>query len=176
MQLQIFRSLDQEQRAKAYEMYNECFTKLNKHTIQRHLMTQDEFVALSVDQRVLKYCVYDDANNLVGLSVFSNELDAMPLISPAYFEHHYPQHYAEKRVWYCGFVAVLGHAPHVFSKLVSAMFAKAGETKSIISLDFCKSNDRLPPIVSLMLRRLDPSTTSVHADAQNYWVYEMGAT
>jgi hypothetical protein len=161
----------------AWNLYLGAFEELNRLAVQRHLMYADEFVAVMNDRRVHKYLALDDAGRLVGLSTFTNRLDAVPLISPAYFEHRWPDRYRHDRIWYIGFVAV--HRSRwgqtVFAALIEAMWQTIDGTGSVAVFDMCRHNTDvrlLPDKVTRLLRRLDPEVRDERADEQTYWLYE----
>src|SRR5688572_13927439 len=69
----------------AWTLYDAAFRELNGLAVQRHLMYRSEFDEVMRDQRVQKYLCMDDDDTLCGLSTYTNDLHAMPLISPQYF-------------------------------------------------------------------------------------------
>jgi hypothetical protein len=143
-------------------------------------MYRDEFDAVMRDQRVHKYLCLDDDDTLCGLSSYTNDLDAVPLISPQYFARRWPQHFAERRIWYCGFVAVdpHGRVGTAFAELVEAMYLVAATQNGIIALDMCRFNDGvrgLSRVVPLMLHRLSGDVRTERMDEQSYWLYEFPA-
>lgn len=167
----------------AWTVYFDAFEELNTLTVQRHLMWRWEFDDVMADRRVRKYLAFDDAGRLVGLSAYTNDLFAVPLISPAYFRRHYPTEYAAGRIWYCEFVAVArsgkGQRPNggAFAALVEAMWADADG--GIIALDMCRFNDdvrRLSRTIPLMLHRLAGEVDTERADEQSYWIYTFPGT
>jgi hypothetical protein len=164
----------------AWTLYHDAFKDLNAFAVQRHLMYRTEFDDVLLDHRVQKYLCLDDDDTLCGLSTYTNDLAAMPLISPQYFERRWPQHYAERRIWYCGFVAVHpnGRAANAFGELVEAMYLVAATQNGIIALDMCRYNDqqrRLSRVVPLMLHRLSGDVRTERMDEQSYWLYEFRA-
>jgi hypothetical protein len=164
----------------AWSLYHEAFEELNAYAVQRHLMYRGEFDDVMRDRRVQKYLCLDDDDVLCGLSTYTNDLDAVPLISPQYFKRRWPQHYAERRIWYCGFVAVHpnGRAANAFAELVEAMYLVAATQNGIIALDMCRFNDgvrRLSRVVPLMLHRLSGEVRTERMDEQSYWLYEFPA-
>jgi hypothetical protein len=163
-------------RDEAWALYFDAFEELNTLAVQRHLMYRWEFDDVMADARIRKYLAFDDAG-LVGLSAYTNDLHAVPLISPAYFWHHYPAEYAADRVWYCEFVAVARSGKGrpdsgAFAALVEAMWRDADG--GIIALDMCRVNAErgMSRVVPLMLRRLSGKVRTVRADEQSYWIYE----
>ncbi|WP_306216345.1 hypothetical protein [Actinoplanes sp. RD1] len=160
-----------------WKMYEETFRGINAMAVQRHLMFRNEFDEVMRDGRVQKYLSLDDEGNLVGLSTYTNDLDAMPLISPAYFERRWPELYVQRKIWYCGFVAVAptGRANSSFADLVEAMYLFAAAQGGIIGLDFCSYNDeqrKMGRVVRLMLQRLSGNCDAEMMDAQQFWIYQ----
>lgn len=161
----------------AWKMYEESFRDLNALAVQRHLMFRHEFEDVMRDGRVQKYLSLDDTGTLCGLSTYTNDLDAMPLISPQYFERRWPELYAQHKIWYCGFVAVLpsGRAISSFSDLVEAMYLFAAAQNGIIGLDFCQHNDdrrKMGRVIRLMLQRFSGKCEAEMMDAQQFWIYQ----
>ena len=165
----------------AWTLYYEAFKHLNAYAVQRHLMYRAEFDDVMRDQRVQKYLCLDGSDALCGMSTYTNNLDAVPLISPAYFERRWPHLYAEKRIWYCGFVAIhpdAQAATATFGELVEAMYRLAATQNGIISLDMCRFNDQkrhMSRVVPLMLHRLSGEVRTERLDEQSYWLYEFPA-
>jgi hypothetical protein len=164
----------------AWTLYYAAFRELNAIAVQRHLMYRGEFDEVMRDQRVQKYLCLDDNDTLCGLSTYTNDLDAVPLISPEYFERRWPQLYAEHRIWYCGFVAIhpQSRAANAFGELVQSMYMVAATQNGIIALDMCRFNDearRLSRVIPLMLHRLSGEVRTERMDEQSYWLYEFPA-
>ncbi len=165
----------------AWRLYEEAFQDLKSLAVQRHLMYRDEFDEVMRDSRVQKYlCFSDDGGELVGLSTYTNDLHAMPLIAPEYFARRWPEQYRQRKIWYCGFVAV-GSAKQyrgAFADLVEAMYLMAANQNGIIALDFCRYNDQLrnmSRVIRLMLHRLSGGVQAECMDQQSFWVYEFPA-
>lgn len=161
----------------AWQLYHGAFRDLNAFAVQRHLMFRDEFDEVMLDQRVRKYMCLDERDELVGLSTYTNDLLAVPLISPEYFERRWPRHYAEQRIWYCGFLAVSpnGRQANTFAELIEAMYTVAVEQNAIIGMDVCRHNDesrRFSRVIRLMLHRMSGEVKAERLDEQSYWLYE----
>jgi hypothetical protein len=168
-------------RDEAWALYSEAFEELNALAVQRHLMYRNEFDDVMADNRIQKYLCLDDDDSLRGMSIYTNDLDAVPLISPPYFERRWPQHYAERRIWYCGFVATQkdGRAATAFGEMVAAMYFTAAAQNGLIALDFCKRTDdirHMSRVVRLMLHRLSGDVHAQRMDEQQYWLYEFPST
>jgi hypothetical protein len=159
----------------AWKLYYEAFRELNAFAVQRHLMRRDEFDEVMLDTRVQKYLCLDDDGALCGLATYTNDLDAVPLISPQYFERRWPRHYAERRIWYVCFVAVQDGAPlSTFASLIAAMH-ETSTRDAITALDVCTRTDtvrHLPRSVRVLLHRLSGGVRMERLDEQSYWLYE----
>jgi hypothetical protein len=180
MNIKVVGEAHQSLVEEAWALYHTAFRDLNAFAVQRHLMYRNEFDDVMRDARVQKYLCMDDDDSLCGLSTYTNDLDAVPLISPQYFERRWPQLYAERRIWYCGFVAIHPdyQSSSAFSELVEAMYLVAATQNGIISLDMCRFNDqgrRLSRVIPLMLHRLSGEVRTERMDEQSYWLYEFPA-
>ncbi|WP_432982913.1 hypothetical protein [Dactylosporangium sp. CA-233914] len=181
MAVKIADQLDSEHRETAWTLYSAAFAELNALAVQRHLMYRHEFDDVMDDPRVSKYLYLDDDGTIRGLSTYTNDLDAVPLISPPYFARRWPLHYAERRIWYCGFVAAQAdaRAATAFGELVTAMYHTAATQNGLIALDFCARTDEvrhMARVVRLMLHRLSGDVHAQRIDEQQYWLYEFPAT
>ncbi|WP_433616998.1 hypothetical protein ACQP2P_16480 [Dactylosporangium sp. CA-139114] len=177
MTVKIVDSVCGDLREAAWTLYSEAFAELNALAVQRHLMYRHEFDDVMGDPRIAKYLYVGDDDSIRGLSIYTNDLNAVPLISPPYFARHWPQHYAERRIWYCGFVATQAdaRAATAFGELVTAMYHTAAAQNGLIALDFCTRTDEvrhMARVVRLMLHRLSGDVRAQRIDEQQYWLYE----
>jgi len=168
---------DEETVETLWQLYATAFREINSLAVQRHLMYRDEFVGVLNDQRIQKYLCLDERGNLNGLSTYTNDLHSWPLIAPEYFERRWPELYAQRKIWYCGFVAVLpaGRSTNTFAELVEAMYMLAATQNGIIGLDFCQHNDdmrKMSRVVRLMLHRFSGDVQAERMDQQSYWLYQ----
>jgi hypothetical protein len=177
MNVKIVDLVQGDLREEAWTLYSEAFAELNALAVQRHLMYRHEFDAVMDDPRVDKYLCLDDDDTVRGMSIYTNHLDAVPLISPPYFAHRWPEHYREQRIWYCGYVATQAdaRAATAFGELVTAMYLTAASQNGLIALDFCSRTDevrRMSRVVRLMLHRLSGDVKAQRIDEQQFWLYE----
>ena len=161
-----------------WALYRGAFEELNAFAVQRHMMYRAEFDEVMRDRRVRKYLALADGGELLGMSTYTNELDAMPLISPAYFQRRWPDLYAERRIFYCGFVATHPdrRATQAYAVLSEAMYRTAEERDGIIALDFCRYNEevhRMSRSVNLLMHRMSAGQVRAHRmDEQSFWLYD----
>ncbi|XVV10925.1 hypothetical protein ACQP2X_39720 [Actinoplanes sp. CA-131856] len=162
----------------AWRLYAEIFAEVNELAAQRHLMTEAEFADVFHDPRILKFFVHDEAGDLAGMSVLTQDLSAWPLISPQYFARHWPQHYQRRAIWYVGFVGARPTYLHGFRELVSGMYPHVIASAGIAVMDFCAYNinqRRLPSITHKLLGWMNPDAGMHIADAQTFVVYDFNA-
>lgn len=162
----------------AWHLYEEAFRDLNRLAVQRHLMHRSEFVEVMHDQRVTKYLCLEDDGTLLGMSTFTNDLDAVPLIAPEYFEHHWPELFAAGKIWYIGFLAVDPNAQgrQAFAQLAEQMYMVAAAQDGLVGLDLCNHNNdvrHMSRVLRIMARRLGKSSLEL-LDQQSYWLYRFG--
>jgi len=176
MKLNVVSELTGDQLEEAWIVYETAFAELNGYTVQRHLMYRAEFDAIAANRRIDKWLALSDNGVLLGLAVYTNDLAAWPLISPEYFARRWPQKYAERRIWYCGFVAVPSHEQGVFLGLIEALYRRAEEERGVICLDICRHNIeayRMDRAVKVWLTRVSGGRVRCEAaDSQNYFTYE----
>jgi hypothetical protein len=159
-------------------MYRHAFEDMNALAVQRHMMYRSEFEELMGDRRVHKYFALADDGAVLGLATHTFELDAVPLISPAYFERRWPDLYAQKRICYIGMVVTDRDrpTPQVFARLVEAVYRATLERGGIGAMDFCRHNEethRISRTVQLMLNQLSGGRCPAERlDEQTYWLFD----
>jgi hypothetical protein len=126
-----------------YDLYRQTFGELETRAVARQLLHRDEFLEEMCDPRVHKYVAWSPDGTAIGLSTLTNELATVPWISPAYFEHHYPDHYARGAVYYIGFTLVQREhrQSHVFQAMIHRMGSVLVEAQAIVGWDICAHND-----------------------------------
>jgi hypothetical protein len=182
MRIETHEVLPEAMLDEAWRLYAEAFEELRTVAVQRHVMTRAEFDEQMTDPRIRKYMVrHPDEERLAALATITNDLDAVPLISPDYFRHRWPAQYAERQIWYVPFNAI--HPDHrgsgIFELIVEAMrqVVVGSQRPSIVGLDFCRRNEeryRLPQAIHNVLDRLG-TVHSQRVDTQAYWCYELPA-
>lgn len=160
-----------------WDLYESAFQDLRSQAVQRHLMNDAEFKELMLDARVTKYVVRDPATGRpAALATLTNDLAAVPLVSPEYFARHWPELYAQGRVWYVGFVAVepeyqgspaMGH-------LIERLCADVSAAEGMFVLDICEHRSRrlLAAGIERIAGQHLPGLRRTRLDAQVFWGYE----
>jgi hypothetical protein len=165
-----------------WTMYQDTFAPLAELAAQRHLMTFREYSDLYVDDRILNYWAEDDTGAVVAQGATTRDLEALPLVSPDYFEHRWPGLYKQKLLFYVVFAAVdSGHAaaPGMYAHLIDHMHRPMRDARGIAVMDFCTYNvdtRRLPVATGAVLRRAGTHAPPQLIDRQEFWIYDFGPT
>jgi hypothetical protein len=149
-----------------WELYRASFDPLRTLAAQRHLMHRYEFDEVMGDPRIHKLVVRDSAveGSPVALATITNDLTAVPLVSPDYFEARWPDHYAPRRIWYIIFLGVepdhqgAGATPLLIGGAHSLLPPDGG----IIAMDMCDFNEKelnLPAVFLRVARTFVPGST-----------------
>ncbi len=178
--IDVSRVLADDELAEAWDFYQERFTAIDGDTPQRHLMTYEEFVDICIGveaMKIEKWRVFDDDGRLLGLATYTNDLHAWPLVSWRFFQRRWPVHFAEGRIWYCGFVAVADNAPpRTFAAFIEQMYEHANTTRGLIAIDYATVRDGLAGAVARRLTALARDRghepfEAVQRGSQHYWTY-----
>ena len=179
MLLEIATTITGPQVADCWSLYQLAFDELRTVAVQRHLMLTGEFDAVLADARVTKYVGRDEdrGGRCCALATVATDLSAMPLISPDYFAHRWPAHYAAGHIWYVGFVAVrpdLQRGP-LFGRIVRDVGRSAAAVGGVAVMDvsrYVSDRRRLPETLARFFSRLAPGTRGIRLDEQTFWAYE----
>jgi hypothetical protein len=181
MPMQVARVLDDAQIGQAWEMYTVAFAELRAAAVQRHVMNRREFDQVMADERVAKYLAIDPATDrLAGLATLTNDLDAMPLVSPDFFERRWPDLFAQRKVWYLGFFAIepAYRGTGTFEEVIAEMWTEVRAGGGLAALDICGQNSAigLPRAIQRTLEGLTPQVKMEQIDVQTYWAFELETT
>jgi hypothetical protein len=133
-------SLDAYRRDEAWHCYYDAMAGLASLAVQQHVMTRAAFNEQMRDERVAKVQALNEDGNMAGLLTVTNDLDAVPLISPQFFEVHYPIAYDTKNIWYVPFVAIPHSDEGAFTALIQHVRDLAAPGDGIVVFDACNHN------------------------------------
>jgi hypothetical protein len=178
MQVDVYPVVPVEWRDAAWRFYRDTFTPLAVLAVQRHLLHEKEFDELIGDTRIDKYLAVRDGQ-VVGMSAMTADLDAVHLISPEYFAHHFPDLYAQRRILYCVFVGVHPDPEQsrgVFVGLQESMYAhQVGPAAGVCVLDISTWNEeklKLPSAIESIMTGVAGAASVRRLDSQSYWLYD----
>ncbi len=127
-----------------YQLYLETFGELAIRAVNRHLLRREEFMAVMVDPRIDKIVIEDDeTHELIAMCTLTKHLETVDWVSPEYFAHHYPDHWARGAVYYLGFslVASRRRRSQLFSELISTVTRIVVANDGMCSYDICMFNN-----------------------------------
>jgi hypothetical protein len=166
-----------------WEFYDRAFETLRTRAAQRHAMTRDEFADQMIDGRVTKHIVYDAqiGSKPVGMTTLTNDLKAVPLISPEFYEARWPQFYAEQLIWYIGFLAIDPdyHGTGVLARMVGSLCDVVPPRGGVMAADICQFNQEamlLPETFARLAGTYSRQPELQRLDAQVFWGYEFASS
>ena len=179
MLLETTTTITGERVGACWALYERAFDELRTAAVQRHVMFRSEFDGILLDERVTKYVAVDEAvsGRCLALATVTTELETMPLISPDYFAHRWPRLYADRHIWYMGFVAVAADHQRgpLCGRIVGDVARSAAAVGGIAVMDvsrYVSEQGRLPQLLSRYFARLAPGTRGIRLDEQSFWAYE----
>src|SRR4051794_32425288 len=104
MAIKIVDGLDAALLDDAWHLYRDTFQHLDAAAVQRHLMYRAEFDHVMADRRVKKSPPLDGGGAMCALPPYPTAPAAAPLPPPPSSARRWPAHFAERRIWYIGFV------------------------------------------------------------------------
>lgn len=167
---------DEATREECWAVYERAFGPLRARAVQRHLMYRHELDEVLSDPRVVKYVVRDHGR-VAALATLTNDLSAVPLVSPEYFQTRWPEHYAARRVWYVGFLGIDPDHRRTSASalLVEAICAQPAVSGGVVGVDICDFNEetlRMSRGLARLGRAVSTETVLHRLDAQTFWAYE----
>jgi hypothetical protein len=166
-----------------WSFYDRAFEALRTRAAQRHALNRDEFDDQMIDGRVTKHIVYDadHGHKPVGMTTLTNDLKAVPLISPEFYEARWPRFYAEQQIWYVGFLAIDPdyHGTGVLAKMIGSMCAVIPPRGGVVAADICQFNEQsmmLPDTFARLAGTFVPKPEKQRLDAQVFWGYEFASS
>ena len=167
------KELDYVTARRYYELYRDTFGAMETRAVARQLLHESEFIEEMLDPRVYKYVAWNEDDEAIGMTTITSDLSTVPWISPAYFEHHYPEHHARGAIYYLGFTLVHPdyQGKHVFHAMLGPMWELVRDQRPVVAWDMCLVNDELGLGGSAgRLFSTFADVTVVQVDRQNYYV------
>ncbi len=159
-----------------YELYEAAFGPLRTRAMARQVLTEAEFAGQMVDDAVVKYVAWDDADHPVGLCTMTRQLSRIPWISPEYFAHRYPEQWERNAVWYFGFV--LAHPSQRHSRFLDQMVEigvrEPLADRAICGYDMCAHNVDVLPLGQRLAEAFQRVTGAApeRGDGQYYYTLD----
>jgi hypothetical protein len=166
-----------------WSFYDRAFEALRVRAAQRHALTRNEFDDQMLDTRVTKHIVFDpeNAGRPVGMATLTNDLSAVPLISPEFYAARWPQFYAGKQIWYVGFLAVDPdyHGTGVLAQMIGSICTVVPQHGGVVAADICQFNQDamlLPDAFARLAGTFARQPEKQRIDTQVFWAYEFSSS
>ncbi len=174
--IQIRTVVQDAGRESAWTAYEASFAPLRTRAMQRACMTRAEFDDCMADVRIAKYLALDPQGEVQGIGTMTNAIEAIPLVSPEFFEHRWPEHYAAGLCYYIGIVAAAPdrQGTELFTRLIQLMSYTAWVSGGIGVLDVCQANvedHKLPQSIARICGQVIDDIQIELVDTQTYWAY-----
>jgi hypothetical protein len=159
-----------------WRLYEDAFAPLALVAPHRQNLLREEFYEEMNDERIIKFVLWDD-DEPVGMSLVATDLTAVPWVSPEYFAHRFPEHFADGRIYYFGALLMApshqrdGSLHCLTDELANFVVRNDG----MIAFDCAGINERVVP--GFCRSALDRQAEHVKAeklDAQHYFVFMPG--
>lgn len=159
-----------------YELYLTAFGPMRTRAAARHVLREDEFTADLLDPRVEKHVAWDADGAPVGLTTLTNDLSAVPWISPEFFAAQYPEHSARGAVYYLGFTLVDPRARGalVFRDMMGQVLERLVSERAVVACDIAAYNNTTHSFDANLVSMLT-ATAEVNVevlDTQTYYAAE----
>lgn len=157
-----------------WPVYEESFGPLRVRAAARQVLTQEEFATELEDPRVWKYVALDSDGQLVGLTTLSDDFSTIPWISPEYYQHHYPDEWNRRALFYTAISLVrpgMRRRP-VFSHMLTCVAHRVASADGILASDMCGFNVHqlsMARASEQILNRVAPFEVQA-VDVQTYYV------
>jgi hypothetical protein len=121
--LTLSTRIDSALRPALWRIYNDAFVHLAETSLLQQSVNEEDFMRLIDDERTIKVLATDKCGAPIGLALLTNELELVPLLSPAALAKRFPAEYRRNAIYYCIFVFVVpGARPlNLISRLLQAM-------------------------------------------------------
>ncbi len=142
---------DADARLRLWSIYRDAFERLNERTPIHHGgFSVAQFEAIMQDVDFQKHLVYV-GDELVGVTLLTNEITKIPWVNASYFQRRYPNRYRDGRIYFLP--AVVIDPQHqdlrrIGAKLLQQAVTKLGED-AVLAVDYSETlRQSLPAFVS----------------------------
>ena len=126
-----------------HPLYLNAMAPLVTRAAARHVLSRAEFDEEMGDARILKLLVRDDEGVPCGLTTLTQDLEAVPWVSPSYFAARFPDAVARGALFYLGytFVDPARRRSHALLLMASEVKHRLETTHGVVAFDVCAYND-----------------------------------
>src|SRR5215212_5224947 len=156
-----------------YSLYRQAFEPLKAKAVARQVLTGDEFFGQMRDDRIDKYVAWEPHGEPIGLITLTRHLEAVPWVSPEYFEARFPEQWARKAVYYLGYLLArpVTRRTRFLETICKVSVEPLVAERAVIAYDVCSYNNDMLDLAE-RISRLAPQFAGSHVhklDAQVYY-------
>jgi hypothetical protein len=126
-----------------YSLYRQAFEPLKVKAVARQLLTGEEFFGQMRDDRIDKYVAWEPHGQPIGLITLTRHHEAMPWVSPEYFEARFPEQWARKAVYYLGYLLArpVTRRTRFLETICKVCVEPLVAERAVIAYDVCSYNN-----------------------------------
>ena len=115
------------------------------------------------------------------MATLTDDLSAVPLISPEFYAARWPQFYAGQQIWYVGFLAVdpYYHGTGVLARMIGSICTVVPQHGGVVAADICQFNQDamlLPDAFARLVGAFARQPEKQRIDTQVFWAYEFSSS
>lgn len=171
MRITVEPVIDPDTIATFYALYATAFDPMRVRAAARHLLTEAEFTAEMLDDRIEKHVARADGGDPLALTTLTRDLSTVTWISPDFYAVRYPEHAARGALYYLGYTLVHpGEAGHgVVRAMLDRIVRRLVRERAVCVFDVSAYNDgrAVGRFVGALPRRYNAHVEAV--DVQTYF-------
>ncbi len=159
-----------------WQMYREAFEPLVGLAMQKHLWSRSEILEELANEQIVKFIGWR-GDVPVGMCMITNNLELVPMISPAFLRERFPEHAQRNSIFYGIMIFVrAGHRGQtLFARLTTHMAQETALHSGVVLFDMCmynRENGSLDVNLGRLARPFKHSSMSL-VDQQTWFAVEL---
>lgn len=157
-----------------WSLYDQAFEPLRTASPCRQYMREHEFKEEMNDERMLKFVLWDESDNALGMALVATDLYAVDWISPDYFKRRFPEHFKRGLVYYFGALLVepssqgMKYSKMLLQELVNFVIRNNG----IAAYDCYSGNNQWMPDLIARMTEEQGFLKTHELEPQYYYAFE----
>lgn len=156
-----------------WPVYEAAFSPLSTRAAARHLLTTDEFREEMADERILKLLARDQHGRAVAMTTVATDLQAVPWISPAFYEERFVGAVERRALWYVGYTLAhpAARRTSAFIDMLDVLIEMLRDGKVTVGYDVSRFNDTSLRFARHLFERARRTSdlTAAEVDVQTYY-------
>lgn len=155
-------------------LYDQAFEPLRTASPCRQFMREHEFKEEMKDERMLKFVLWDELDEALGMALVAIDLEAVDWISPDYFKNRFPDHFERAAIYYFGALLVeptsqgMSYSKLLLEELVNFVIRNNG----IAAYDCYAGNNQWMPDLIVRMTEAQGFLKTHELESQYYYAFE----